>query len=142
MPSAPQHQSHSHSRSPAAARLHLGCAVGTEREFLAQVRALSRSTGWLEYHTWTSLHSGAGFPDLVLCRDKTLLFVELKVKRRTTTAAQQRWLDALAQVKEVEVYVWWPEDEALIVDTLASASELRCSSAASAAGSGPPGAGG
>jgi hypothetical protein len=40
----------------------------TEKQFTGQVVQLARMLGWRVYHPWLSVHSAAGFPDLVLCR--------------------------------------------------------------------------
>jgi hypothetical protein len=81
-----------------------------ERDFLQTVRDYVRLKGWADYHTWHSIHSPAGFPDLVLVRPPRVVFVELKVGRRQPTPAQQHWLNLLKQCPGVEVYVWYPED--------------------------------
>ncbi|HEY7061755.1 MAG TPA: hypothetical protein VII06_09760, partial [Chloroflexota bacterium] len=60
------------------------------------------------------------FPDVTCVRPPRLLFAELKVGRRAPTAAQAAWLDALAQVPGVEVFVWRaPEDLERIAEILA-----------------------
>ncbi len=89
-----------------------------EKEFLQAVRELAELQGWLCYHTWNSLHSPAGFPDLVLVRPPRLLFVELKVGRNRTTPAQQHWLAQLGACPQVEVYLWTPDCWAEIERTL------------------------
>jgi hypothetical protein len=83
----------------------------TEKQFLQAVRELATLLGWRYYHTWNSLHSPAGFPDLVLVRPPRVLFVELKVRGRKPTPAQQEWLSLLQQCPQVEVYLWTPESE-------------------------------
>jgi len=90
-----------------------------ESEFEAQVRQLARLYGWLCYHTWRSIHSPAGFPDLVLLRGQRLVFAELKTARGKLTTAQQQWLEALRQTA-AEVYVWRPDDWDSIVACLAN----------------------
>jgi hypothetical protein len=95
----------------------------TEKQFEAQVRQLAHLYGWLCYHTWRSIHSPAGFPDLVLVRadgrpgGNRLIFAELKTVRGKLTAAQQQWLEALRQTA-AEVYVWRPDDWDSIVACL------------------------
>ncbi|GIV17104.1 MAG: hypothetical protein KatS3mg022_2539 [Armatimonadota bacterium] len=89
-----------------------------EKEFLQAVRELAELQGWLCYHTWHSLHSPAGFPDLVLVRPPRLLFVELKVGRNRASPAQQHWLAQLGACPQVEVYLWTPECWAEIERTL------------------------
>src|SRR5215472_4629423 len=49
---------------------------------------------------------GAGFPDLVLVRDR-VLFVELKSATGRTSVAQQDWLFALSGA-EAECHIWYP----------------------------------
>jgi hypothetical protein len=91
----------------------------TEKQFEAQVRQLAHLYGWLCYHTWRSIHSPAGFPDLVLVRGSRLVFAELKTARGKLTAAQQQWLEALRQTA-AEVYVWRPDDWDAIVACLSN----------------------
>lgn len=91
----------------------------TERELSAQVKQLAAVYGWTAYHTWTSVHSAPGFPDWVLVRPPRLIFAELKRERGKVTAAQQSWLDVLAQLPGVEVFVWRPSDLTRIAEVLA-----------------------
>ena len=81
-----------------------------EKDFLQAVREYARLMGWTDYHTWHSLHSPAGFPDLVLVRPPRIVFAELKVGRNRPTPAQQHWLNLLGACPAVEVYLWTPED--------------------------------
>jgi hypothetical protein len=80
----------------------------TEAELLDSVRTLARFTGWMTYHTYTSKHSDAGFPDLVLVRGPELIFAELKRERGRITDQQQAWLDQLRDVRAIDVYEWRP----------------------------------
>lgn len=80
-----------------------------EKDFLQAVRELAELLGWRCYHTWNSIHSPAGFPDLVLVRPPRIIFAELKVHNRKPTGAQREWLALLAQCP-VEVYLWTPAD--------------------------------
>jgi len=82
----------------------------TERDFLASVRSLAELLGWRCYHTWQSVHSPAGFPDLVLVRSPRIIFAELKVGKRQLTPAQREWLNLLRECPGVEAYLWRPED--------------------------------
>ena len=82
----------------------------TERDFLASVRSLAELLGWACYHTWQSIHSPAGFPDLVMVRPPRIIFAELKVGKRQPTPAQERWLNLLRECPGVEAYLWRPED--------------------------------
>lgn len=99
----------------------------SEKSFQARVVALAQTCHWATYHTWNSLHSAAGFPDLVLVRRRRaeavgrVIFAELKTARGKVSAAQRAWLDALANtnIDRVEVYVWRPADFEQIVKVLA-----------------------
>jgi hypothetical protein len=82
----------------------------SEAAFLAQVRELATWTGWMIYHTHNSIHSPAGFPDLVLARTPRLIFAELKTERGRPSEKQTYWLDELRGVAGVETYVWRPAD--------------------------------
>lgn len=53
-------------------------------------------------------YDGAGFPDLVLARDR-VIFAELKGDRGRVDPKQEAWLDKL-RVAGAEVYLWYPED--------------------------------
>lgn len=97
----------------------------SEREFTQQVIDLAHYCGWRVYHTWSSVHSPAGFPDLVLVRRERLLFVELKSERGRLTTAQEEWLGALRAVCTrrgllglPEVAVWRPSDWDQIVEAV------------------------
>ena len=98
---------------------------GTEARFLAQVVCLAGQLGYtLAYHTHDSRRSVEGFPDLVLVRPPAggggrgrVVFAELKVGRARPTVAQEAWLEGLRLAGQ-EAYVWWPEQEAEIVEVL------------------------
>lgn len=51
---------------------------------------------------------GAGFPDLVLVRER-VVYAEIKVGYKKPTAEQDTWLRLLA-LAGAEVYVWNPKD--------------------------------
>lgn len=85
-------------------------AALTEAQWQTRVLDLAGWRGWLVYHPYDSRRSTPGFPDLVLVRDSTLLFVELKTARGRVTREQRRWLADLSSVPGVGVYVWRPED--------------------------------
>lgn len=90
----------------------------TENLFLQAVRDIAELLGWKCYHTWNSIHSPAGFPDLVLVRPPRIIFAELKLRGRKPTPAQQDWLNLLGECPQVEVYLWTPEDWDSIVEVL------------------------
>lgn len=86
-----------------------------ERDFRATVIGMARALGWMGYHPWISIHSEAGFPDLVLVRDGKLIFAELKTEVGKLTEAQKEWIRQLALCMDkstcvVDVYVWRPSD--------------------------------
>lgn len=80
----------------------------TEKELLAAVRQVAQLTGWRVYHTHDSRRSEAGFPDLVLVRDR-VLYRELKTARGRTTPEQDAWLEAL-RATGADADVWRPQD--------------------------------
>ncbi len=90
----------------------------SEREFQAQIRALSTVLGWLDYHTWSAMHSTAGFPDTVLVKPPRVIFAELKTENGKITPHQQFWLDMLRLCPGIETYLWRPSDWNTIVEIL------------------------
>ena len=97
----------------------------TEADLLRNVRKLAAAFGWLCYHSWTSIHSPRGYPDLTLVRrgQGQIIFAELKRDGKNPTAAQQEWLDALAEVErqtdgKVKARVWRPADLEAIMEEL------------------------
>jgi hypothetical protein len=90
----------------------------TEGDFMTTVIDAARVLGWRvahfrparTAHGWrTAVQAdGAGFPDLVLVRER-VLFAELKGERPRITRAQRRWLDAL-DAAGAEAYFWRPKD--------------------------------
>lgn len=79
----------------------------TEKEFQAAVLELAHLRGWRTYHTFISIHSTGGFPDLVLVRRPKLLFVELKREGKLPTEKQQAWLDELRACGQ-DARLWTP----------------------------------
>ena len=106
--------------------------IKNESQFTTAVREEAELAGWeLIYHTHDSRRSDAGFPDLVLVKGKRLIFAELKYdsvyedwddrrkRRATVSEAQHMWLDGLAKVPSVEVYIWrYPQDATKLIDIL------------------------
>lgn len=81
----------------------------TEAELAEGVRCLAKALGWLDYHTFDSRRSEAGYPDRTMVRRGRLVFAELKRERAAATPAQEAWLSKLRKVGgPVEVYVWRP----------------------------------
>ena len=80
----------------------------TEREWQRTVMELLELHGWMAYHTWSSVHSPAGFPDLIAVRDNRILAIECKTQKGKVTDAQRKWLGALDGVKVIEAFVSRP----------------------------------
>lgn len=106
----------------------------TEAVWQRQVLDLARLLRWRVAHFrpartadggWRTpvAADGAGFPDLVLVRDRTV-FVELKVEHGRLSEPQSEWLAALA-LADAEAYVWkpsdWPSVQAVLQRGLAPA---------------------
>jgi len=80
----------------------------TEEEFQGHIVYMARYLGWVWYHTHDSRRSPAGFPDLVLVRDR-VLFREVKAEKGRLSPAQVEWHDRL-QRAGADVGVWRPSD--------------------------------
>ena len=85
-------------------------SIVSEKELRQQVIELMKLGNWQFYFTWLSIHSPAGFPDICAAKTPRLVFAELKTELGKVTAAQQKWLDILATVPGVEVYLWRPSE--------------------------------
>lgn len=91
-----------------------GVAPATEREAQKTIIDLARTLGWRVAHFRPAVTSkgwrtpveadGAGFPDLVLVRDR-VIFAELKREGESPRPNQVEWLNALSRAG-AEVYVW------------------------------------
>ena len=94
---------------------------GSEADLLRAVRELAAWSGWLCYHTHTSTHAPAGFPDLVLARPQdAVIFTELKAIQGKVRPEQAQWLQTILEAQgPVEAYVWrptdWPQIEARLL---------------------------
>lgn len=89
----------------------------TEAAFQDLIVQLARWCGWRVYHTHDSRRSDAGWPDLVLVRNRVILFRELKARRGRMTEEQQHWGCLLLRAGQSWA-VWRPEDWDLICETL------------------------
>lgn len=104
-----------------------------EIPFMRQIIGLAKSLGWGYWHDNATNFPRAcrqckapilfarnrrGFPDLLLIRDDTLLFVEIKPDDGTRSEDQVAWADALVRVKKVSYAVWRPSDVERIIRTL------------------------
>jgi len=95
----------------------------TEKEFNQQVIELARLCGWLVYHTWTSIHSANGFPDLCLVKklfsgDIIALVVEEKSEKGKISTFQIEWLELLGGVNGIFAFIWIPSQFDEIVKVL------------------------
>jgi len=98
-----------------------------EKALQNAVVELAHLYGWLVHHTrpaqmpsgrWaTPIQGDAGFPDLVLVKGKSTIFVELKSAIGRTSDAQDRWIAALQNAGQ-EVHIWRPRDITTIKDRL------------------------
>ncbi len=93
-----------------------------EAEFQQQVIDYAHSHGWLVAHfrsvkvqTRSGIRyqtpvqaDGAGFPDLVMVRER-IVYAELKSAKGKHTPAQERWLQVLTDA-DGEAYLWFPSD--------------------------------
>ena len=83
-----------------------------EKDFLDRVRQYARLRGWEHvYHSWASIHSPRGFPDLFMIRDGRALAIELKSGKNQPTEPQADWIDALNAVPGITAFVAWECDE-------------------------------
>ncbi len=97
----------------------------SEADLDAEIRRLCRVYGWRYYHSFLSIRSTKGFPDLCLVRAPRVAFCELKKQGGRLTEArlvrtnrgyprwvegQKEWLRDLAGCPGVETYIWYPAD--------------------------------
>jgi|SRR5215471_14963342 len=87
-----------------------GMAKITHQQLQSWVVNAATMLNWRWYHTWISIHSAYGFPDLVLVRPPRLIFAEIKTEDDDVTEAQDLWLTDLAKCPGTETYLWRPAD--------------------------------
>lgn len=93
-----------------------------ESRWQATVERYFRQLGWSTYHTWSSIKSSPGFPDLAAWHPLAgqVVFAELKTEKGKVTVSQASTLADLA-ASGAEVYLWRPSDMdeimALLQDT-------------------------
>ncbi len=90
----------------------------SEKEFRQQILDLAKLFGWHCYFTWNSIHSPAGFLDLVLVRKPWCLFVELKAEKGKLSPKQEEWLGELSCCTGIRVCIWRPSQFDEIVKIL------------------------
>lgn len=90
----------------------------TEKQFEAQIKEIAKLFDWRYYHTWRSIHSPAGYPDVCMVRLSKIIYAELKSEKGKVSQKQQEWLDDLLATGKVEVYLWKPSQFEEIVEIL------------------------
>ncbi|MFN4000899.1 VRR-NUC domain-containing protein [Microcella sp.] len=80
-----------------------------EKRLQDNVIGVARTLGWRVYHTYSSVRSEPGYPDLHLlhARHKVSALIELKTMKGKLSPAQQTWLRDL-HTAGVAVAVWRP----------------------------------
>lgn len=87
-----------------------------EKEFQAAIIKEAKKLLWDCFHVTNSRRSKAGFPDIVLWRER-MIYAELKTEKGITSAAQETVIAGL-RAAGAEVYVWRPSDWSQIVEVL------------------------
>ena len=84
----------------------------TKHEALKQrIIEMARYRGFEHiYHTWNSMHSPSGFPDLLLLKAERLIVVELKIRPDNIKPEQYEWLIAFRGITDF-VFVCDDSDE-------------------------------
>lgn len=109
--------------------------AGSELAFQTWVLNVAEFGGFrLGYHTHDSRRSQRGFPDLVLVREETdvyvpeLVIAELKGAKTRVQPAQLQWLDAFRSLG-LEAHLWRdPADRPLIEERLLRPRRLKSES--------------
>ena len=95
--------------------VHADAKRMSERQLSKAIVELAEHLGWKVFTIAQTKaaglrsHTGTGFPDLILVRNRTMIAAELKVGRRKLTQAQEDWLEALYEVPGVYTFVWREE---------------------------------
>ena len=93
-------------------------ATISEADLAREVRTLAHLLGWRYFHSFFSVRSEPGFPDVILCKAPRLVVAELKAGRGRVTPPQRVWLRTLAGCPRVDVFVWYPPDLPEIAEIL------------------------
>ena len=89
----------------------------SEREFQTKVTQLAILLGFRVYHTHDSRGSQAGFPDLVMCDGRRVIFAELKSHDGRMRPEQEAWITDLRS-SGAETHVWRAGDWDLVMACL------------------------
>lgn len=85
-----------------------------EQRFQSAVEAKARQLGWYPWHCHDPMRSGAGFPDLVLFKERTI-WAELKVYydngRANRLSGVQETFHSMLKDAGQEVYVWYDDKD-------------------------------
>jgi len=86
----------------------------SEKDLQTHVRRVAKVNGWRAFCWWSSLHSPAGWPDLVLVREVNeqqarMIFVESK-SEKGKVGPEQEEVHRLLRLTPHAVYVWRPSD--------------------------------
>lgn len=87
-----------------------------EKQVQAAIVDIARLLHWRVFHVFDSRKSEAGFPDLVLVRDR-VIYAEVKRAGQRPRPSQVEWLNALSSAG-AEVYVWTESDYDEVVSIL------------------------
>ena len=87
----------------------MSAATVRERELQQTVMDALKLFRWRAYHTFSSIHSSAGFPDVIACRRDRAIAVELKTEAGKVTPEQLAWLASL-ELAGLETFTWRPSD--------------------------------
>lgn len=102
----------------------------SEDDWLSLIVEVATLQGWLVFHALpartrrgvrTAMMGHQGFVDLVLCKGRWVVFVELKTELGRVALHQRTWLDRLEAAQRVQTYVWRPSQFDQIVEYLKSA---------------------
>jgi hypothetical protein len=88
----------------------------SERQFQAWVESRAAERGWIAFHDHDSRRNAAGFPDLLLIRER-VVWLELKWGRGKVRPKQEEFIAALRAAGQ-EVHVYWPKDIPRILEVL------------------------
>lgn len=89
----------------------------SERQLQDGLVAAARRLNYLVYFTWKSIHSPAGFPDLVICGHGKMIFIECKSAKGKPSEPQQEWLRTLREAGQ-EAFVVTPAEYDLVLADL------------------------
>ncbi len=93
-------------------------AAMLEVDFQQQIIECAEACGWWVFHDTDSRRNRAGFPDLMLVRGATLIFLELKRAKGRTRPEQEAVIARLKHVRLVQADIVrphnWPDIESAL----------------------------